>query len=275
MSIGFVVVTFNSAAVLGDCLSAIPAGREIVVVDNCSQDQSVAVAKSFAVQILANPKNLGFGAACNLGARRLSAPYVFFLNPDAVLEKDALFELEQAIEKFPDAGGFAPAVKICGESRSFRNKSYIQDQGRRYMPDSQAPAGYADVDFIDGAALVCNRDLFLTLGGFDENLFLYYEDDDLSYRIRSHNKRLVYVPFSAVTHKKKGSSGPAFKLNYMRSWHETRSRMILSKKYKLPFDLAKEKKRAHIRLLRSALTLRLTKTARYLAVAQALRADVA
>jgi GT2 family glycosyltransferase len=101
----------------------------------------VAIAKSFGAQIIANPKNLGFGAACNLGAKCLQSPYVFFLNPDAILEKDALFELEKAIEKFPDAAGFAPAVKISGESRSFRNKSYIQDQGRRYLPDSQTPAG--------------------------------------------------------------------------------------------------------------------------------------
>src|SRR6516165_5803979 len=117
MSIGFIVVTFNSAAVLRDCLASIPAGREIIVVDNCSQDQSVAIARSFGTQIIANHKNLGFGAACNLGAKRLLAPYVFFLNPDAVLEKDALLELEKAIAKFPDAGGFAPAVKICGEAR--------------------------------------------------------------------------------------------------------------------------------------------------------------
>ena len=270
VSIGFVVVTFNSAAVLRDCLASIPPGQEIVIVDNASRDTSVEVAKSFGAHIIANSKNLGFGAACNQGAKLLSTSHIFFLNPDAVLEKDALHELEKAIEKYPDAGGFAPAVKILGQSRSFRNKSYIQDQGSRYFEDSQAPSGYTEVDFIDGAGLVCNRDLFLALDGFDENLFLYYEDDDLSFRIRSHNKKLIYVPWSVVTHKKKASSGGEFRLNYIRSWHETRSRMILTKKYGLPFDLRRERKRAIVRLLRSAVTLRFSKAARYLGVTQAL-----
>ena len=268
MSIGFVVVTFNSAAVLGNCLAGIPAGREIVVVDNCSQDQSVAIARSFGTQIIANHKNLGFGAACNLGAKRLLAPYVFFLNPDAVLEKDALFELEKAIEKFPDAGGFGPRVKNLGQTKSFRSKSYIQ-QGR-YLEDCQVPTDYAEVDFIDGAALICNRDIFLKLHGFDENIFLYYEDDDLSYRIRCCGKALIYVPQALVLHAKKSSSKPKFRLHYLRSWHETRSRMKLSKKYGLPFDHGMEKKRALIRLFRSVITLKFRQAARYLGVTHAL-----
>ena len=233
MSIGFVVVSYNSEAVLGDCLKRIPRHYEIVVVDNASEDKSTEVAKSYATHVISNAENLGFGAACNQGARLLTTTHVFFLNPDAHLSQSALYELERAIEKFPDAGGFGPRVKNLGQTKSFRSKSYIQ-QGR-YLEDCQVPTDYAEVDFIDGAALICNRDLFLNLHGFDENIFLYYEDDDLSYRIRCCGKALIYVPQALVLHAKKSSSKPKFRLHYLRSWHETRSRMKLSKKYGLPF----------------------------------------
>ncbi len=270
MSVGFVVVTYNSAAVLRACLSSIPAGHQVVVVDNASRDRSVEIAKSFGARIISNPKNLGFGAACNQGAKLLSTSYVFFLNPDALLTESSLHELEKAIERFPNAGGFGPAVKIHGQTRSFRHKSYIQDQGSRYVKDSEAPLDCTAVDYIDGAALILDRKLFLELDGFDENLFLYYEDDDLCYRFRLQDKALIYVPMSIVLHKKKSSSGNYFKLHYIRAWHETRSRMKLSEKYGLPFDLRKEKKRAVIRLLRSLVTLRFIKAARYLGAVRSL-----
>ena len=268
MSIGFVVVSYNSEAVLGDCLRLISAKHEIVVVDNASDDKSTELAKSYATHVISNSENVGFGAACNQGAKLLTTTHVFFLNPDALLSEDAVCELEKTIEKFPEAGGFGPRVKNLGQTKSFRSKSYIE--GGRYLDESQVPNHNTEVDFIDGAALICNLELFLKLGGFDESIFLYYEDDDLCYRIRSCGKALIYVPKAVVVHAKKSSSKPKFRLHYLRSWHETRSRMKLSEKYGLPFDHGKEKKRARIRLVRSIFTLKFRKAARYLGVTHAL-----
>jgi len=271
MTVGFVVVTYNSEAVLAGCLASVPHGLPIVVVDNASRDRSAEIAKFFGAQVVSNPKNLGFGAACNQGVKCLSTSHVFFLNPDAILAKNALAELEKAIERFPEAGGFGPAVKISGQTHSFRYKSYIQDQGSRYIQDSDAPCGYTEVDYIDGAALLCDRELFLNLGGFDESLFLYYEDDDLCYRMRLQNKALIYVPQSVVIHKKKSSSGSEFRLHYLRAWHETDSRIKLNRKYAIGLNTGKETKRAAIRFVRSAMTLRLSKAARYWGTLMALK----
>ena len=268
MSIGFVIVSYNSEAILAGCLNRIPKNYEIVVVDNASEDGSRAVAQSYATHVIANAENLGFGFACNQGAKLLTTSHVFFLNPDASLSPDALCELEKAIGKFPDAGGFGPRVKNLGQTKSFRSKSYIE--GGRYVEEAEAPDNYAEVDFIDGVAFICNRELFLELGGFDENIFLYYEDDDLSYRIRSCGKKLIYVPQALVIHAKKSSSKPKFRLHYFRSWHETRSRMKLNEKYGLPFDYRREKKRARIRFVRAIVTFKFRKAARYLGVTHAL-----
>jgi GT2 family glycosyltransferase len=271
-SIGIVVVTFNSAQVLTACLNSIPMPRNLVVVDNASRDDSVAIAQKFGAQILRNKRNLGFGAACNLGAALSTAPYVLFLNPDAVMADNAISELQKAIELYPAAGGFAPAVNIIGSTRSFRKTSYVQDQGSRYIADAEAPKSYAEVDFIDGAACLYNRDLFLKLGGFDESLFLYFEDDDLSYRMRQSEKKLIYVPQALILHKKKASSGRRIDLVYKRSWHETASRLRLNKKYDIHCDINMERKRARIRLMRALITLNPYKGLRYLGTLRALSA---
>lgn len=271
MSIGIVMVTFNSASVLGSCLESIPSGCHVVVVDNASRDDSAAIAEAAGVTVVRNRENRGFGAACNQGAKLLQTSHVLFLNPDAVLASGALEELALAIAKFPDAGGFGPAIEVPGESASFRATSYIQDQGRRYLSADQVPSACCEVDFVDGAAFVCNRQLFVDLGGFDEHLFLYFEDDDLSFRIRAADRRLIYVPDALVVHAKRASCGRGLRLHYLRAFHETRSRMVLSHKYGLPFYSFNEKKRAIIRTARALLTLNFVKAARYVGVFTALR----
>ena len=90
MSIGFVIVTYNSESVLPACLKSIPSGYEAVVVDNASKDKSAQIARSLGARVIVNKTNIGFGAACNRGAKLLSASHVFFLNPDAILVEGAV-----------------------------------------------------------------------------------------------------------------------------------------------------------------------------------------
>ena len=138
MSVGFVIVTYNSARVLPACLKSIPPGFEVVVVDNASRDDSAEIARSLGARVIANRKNAGFGAACNQGAKLLAASHAFFLNPDAVLAAGAVAEIEKAIELYPEAGGFGPAIEVAGKRRKFRRISYPQSQGRRLEPDVPA-----------------------------------------------------------------------------------------------------------------------------------------
>jgi len=260
MSIGFAIVTYNSERVLPACLESIPSGYEAVVVDNASKDNSVQIARSLGARTIVNEKNTGFGSACNTGAKLLSASHVFFLNPDAVLAEGAVSEMEKAIELYPEAGGFGPAIKTVGKRQKFRKHSYPQNQGRPSKTDVP-PAGLSEVDFLDGAALVCNLELFLKLGGFDERIFLYYDDDDLCYRMRLQNKTLIYVARAEVYHQRNGSSGRSIYLDYFRSFHAARSRMFISYKYGLQFDAKRERRRAGILFLRAMVTLNVRKAA--------------
>ena len=183
------------------------------------------------------------------GARTsLSASHVFFLNPDAILAEGAVPEIEKAIRRYPGAGGFGPAIATPDKRQRFRSTSYPQYQGRPKEGDAP-PTDTVEVDFLDGAALVCDLELFLKIGGFDEGLFLYYEDDDLCFRTRSQNRKLIYVATANVMHNRNKSSRNGIYLEYFRSYHAARSRISISNKYNLPLDARRERKASYIRSL--------------------------
>ena len=270
MSIGFVVVTYESERVLPTCLKSLPKGHEIVVVDNASRDRSVEIARSFGGRVIVNEKNVGFGAACNQGAKLLSTSHAFFLNPDAVLDDNTLPELEKGITQHPDAGGWGPAISVAAKRQKFRSISFPQNRGARYAEESP-PVETSEVDFLDGAALVVGLDVFHKIGGFDESFFLYYEDDDLCFRIRSQDKKLIYVFDAKVFHKRNSSSGSSPYLEYLRSFHATNSKIFICKKYGIPFDTQKETKRAFVLFLLAMLSLNVKKVAKVFGTLFALR----
>jgi N-acetylglucosaminyl-diphospho-decaprenol L-rhamnosyltransferase len=268
MSIGFVIVTYNSENVLRECLNSIPSRCEIVVTDNSSSDGSAQLARSLGARVWVSEKNIGFGAACNRGAALLTTSHVFFLNPDAVLAPGAVSEIEKAISLYPEAAGFGPAIEVPGKRRKFRRASYPQNLGQTDKMEIP-PEGNEEVDFLDGAALVCCRELFADIGGFDERIFLYYEDDDLCYRIKNSGKKLIYVGKSTVYHKRNESSSDSIGLEYLRAYYAAKSLIFISEKYDLPLDPARERSRAAIHLLRSIPVLNKRKAARSLGALRA------
>src|ERR1039457_2268224 len=112
--IGIIIVTYNSAAEIGECLdAALASGAEIVVVDNASDDGTVAEVARRGVRLIANSENRGFAGGVNQGFAVLNSPYVLLLNPDAVIQKSLdpprdpcdLWGAAGAGEKLVDASG--------------------------------------------------------------------------------------------------------------------------------------------------------------------------
>src|SRR5581483_6274040 len=102
--IGIIIVTYNSAAEIGPCLdAALGRGADIVVVDNASQDGTIAEVARRGVRLIANETNRGFAATVNQGFVVLNSPYVLLLNPDAVLQSD-LTAMCRACD-LPDSAG--------------------------------------------------------------------------------------------------------------------------------------------------------------------------
>lgn len=230
-----IVVTFDSAHALPECLSALRAeGVSVTVVDNASTDGTVAVAEGQGAKVIRNARNEGYGRANNIGARAADTEFVLIVNPDCVVDQGAVAALVDATRRYPDAALFAPKIvepsgRVFFQPRSLLSPYLHNPQGKLVLPEGEACA-----PFFSGACFLIRRDLFLRLGGFDEKIFLFYEDDDLCRRVADSGAALIYVPQAVVSHGRGRSSEPKRGRIFASRWHQAWSRAYVSRKYGLP-----------------------------------------
>ncbi|MET0368921.1 MAG: glycosyltransferase family 2 protein [Methylobacterium sp.] len=231
-----IVVAHDSADALPACLAAL--GREGVpalVVDNASRDGSVAVAEAAGARVVRNARNEGYGRANNIGVRAAEgAAHVLIVNPDVELAPGAAEALLAAARDWPDAGLLAPRIvepdgRFFYQPRSLLAPYLTNPSGRRDLPGGDACA-----PFLSGACFMVRRDLFLALGGFDEAIFLFYEDDDLCRRVADSGRALVHVHGAVALHGRGRSSAPEPGRVFRSRWHQAWSRAYVSRKYGLP-----------------------------------------
>jgi N-acetylglucosaminyl-diphospho-decaprenol L-rhamnosyltransferase len=198
-AVSVVVVTYESGPTLADCLAALRAQSfedfEIVMVDNASADGAAqaAVAADPAIRLIANPANLGFAAAVNQGAAAARGRWLALLNPDAFAEPDWLAQLMEDPSRLDGLGDAMSAVGF-----PYRGGYRAKDPGRLDRGESFSACG---------GAMLIDRALFLSLGGFDERLFCYCEDVDLGYRLRLAGEPTLIAPTAVVRHVGSASSG--------------------------------------------------------------------
>lgn len=196
-----VVVSHYSATTLGDCLDRLLASTavvELVVVDNASGDDSVAIARARAacdsrVRVIANRDNPGFGSACNQGAAHSESPWLAMVNPDCLLAPDDLERLRELAFQHPQVGVLGvDLVDVNGvrDSAARRREPTLArlfgGLGRRHSLAIEPDDGQAlqRVDAISGALMLMSRALYERLGGFDTGYRLHAEDLDLCRRAR-------------------------------------------------------------------------------------------
>jgi len=234
-SVTAIVVTFDSAHALPECLGALRAdGVPALVVDNASTDETVAIAEGQGATVIRNARNEGYGRANNIGARAADSEFVLIVNPDCVVDRGAVAALVDAARRYPDAALFAPQIvepsgRVFYQPRSLLATSLTNPGGKLVLPEGEACA-----PFFSGACFLIRRDVFLRLGGFDQNIFLFYEDDDLCRRIADSGAALIYVPQALVRHGRGRSSGEKPGRIFASRWHQAWSRAYVSRKYGLP-----------------------------------------
>ena len=231
-----VVVAHDSADMLPACLAAL-AGQHVpaIVVDNASRDASASVAEAAGAQVIRNARNEGYGRANNIGvAAAETAEYVLIVNPDVVLRPGAVDALLAAARAWPEAGLLAPRLiepdgRFFYQARSLLAPYLTNPGGKLALPEGDACA-----PFLSGACLMIERALFLELGGFDPNIFLFYEDDDLCRRVAETGRALIHVHGAEALHGRGRSSAPAPGRVFRTRWHQAWSRAYVSRKYGLP-----------------------------------------
>lgn len=231
--VSVIVVNYNAGPGLRACLRAIRAdepGAELIVVDNDSSDDSLDCLSSpeFAnrVEIVKNGENLGFARAVNIGARRACAPALLILNPDCIVYPGAVRALLDAGHEAGDAGIVGGLVVDVdgGEQRGCRRNEPTPARiaRRMVMPllsrfgvvengidltGSPLPRRTVAVDAVSGAFMLVARNAFETLGGFDEDYFLHFEDLDICRRARDAGMAVLFEPRALAVHLKSASGG--------------------------------------------------------------------
>jgi GT2 family glycosyltransferase len=217
-AISVIVLTWNGAAYIEDCLTALLAQEypqfEAIVVDNGSSDGTPElVSTEFPdVELIRNGRNLGFSAGNNIGLRAASGEVLVLLNQDTRVHAGWLTALALAFEE--------PGVGIVGCKLLYPDGT-IQHAGG-YLHGPRGLTGHvgryaaadgqfdqlADVDFVTGAALAINRGSLAQIGPLDEGFRpAYYEDIDWCYRARSASYRVLYQPQAVVTHHESTATG--------------------------------------------------------------------
>ncbi|MEM8792827.1 MAG: glycosyltransferase family 2 protein [Pseudomonadota bacterium] len=251
--VSVVIVSYNSADVLSDALSSVPAEAEVIVVDNDSEDGSTEIAAAFSANVIKNEHNLGFGTACNQGAEIATKPYILFLNPDARLTPNSLATLLTEISSDLAVAAVGPLLRGTHEIERPREATLLEPD--RSPSFQTVPTEPTEVGFLSGAALLIRRDVFREIDGFDEKIFLYLEDDDLCYRLRQAGHRLRLIPAAVIEHETNTavrSSGRALR---SRNYHTMMSLRYLATKHRVEIDFDRIRRKTWRRLLISILTM--------------------
>ena len=224
--VSVVIVTWNSAGCIASCLESIQrhsSGEvlEIIVADNGSSDEtrSLITDQYPEVRLLPMGANLGFPKANNLATAQATGQYIFFLNPDARLENNAIDILRARLTRDEHLGMVGPSIcdedgkSVVVDARSFPSlrNTFFRYLGLRTLFPGHPLFGAAylhpskrvtsqEVECLSGAAMFMEAALFHELGGFDDELPMYFEDMDLCGKVNATGRRCGYEPAARVTH---------------------------------------------------------------------------
>lgn len=227
--LSIIIVTWNGRELLRTCLRTLVGGEEagvrrqasgvspltseIIIVDNASTDGSAEMVRvEFGdVRLIVNAENLGFARANNIGIRASRGRYVLLLNNDTLVPPGALAALVAFMDAHPEAGAVGPRLlRPDGTPQPYAfggdpTLGYLLRRGinrliLRCPLHDWATDTVQQVDWVSGACLMVRRAAIDQAGLLDENIFMYFEDNDWCLRIRQAGWKVYYDPQVAITH---------------------------------------------------------------------------
>jgi N-acetylglucosaminyl-diphospho-decaprenol L-rhamnosyltransferase len=231
-----VTVAYNSAAALPGLLASLPDDTRMIVVDNASTDGSADLVRAAGHEVVALSRNAGFGRACNAGAARADSPFLFFVNPDIVLDSGCVDALEAAADRIPALLAANPRLQNRAGQVDFKTSSVLlpKTSAMSSPPDRSMP-----VPVLSGAALFCRREAFEAADGFDPAIFLYHEDHDLAVRIGAASPGSLWWIHEAIAMHDAGTGSPRIPaVGWLKGYHMARSRHYALRKHGRPESFA-------------------------------------
>ena len=219
MKLSIIIVSYNVSYFLEQCLLSVNEACknitvEIIVVDNNSSDGTCEMlAKKFVdVKLILNKNNVGFSKANNQGVEKATGEYVLILNPDTVVAEDTFdiilpFAEKQknlgalGVKMIDGTGNFLPESKRNVPTVRIANQK-IRGNSENYYANQLSVNENAEVEILTGAFMLLKRKRYQSIGGFDEDYFMYGEDIDLSYKLLNEGYQNYYFGSTAIIHYK-------------------------------------------------------------------------
>jgi N-acetylglucosaminyl-diphospho-decaprenol L-rhamnosyltransferase len=228
-NLSIVIVTYKSEAVVYDCISSIGSDIEIIVVENSNNIKFTEnLEKNYSnVSCVISTKNLGMGAGNNVGIKRVKNDFILILNPDVILENSTIDELISASKNITNFAILAPI------SSDTNYPNYKMLNLKYEIAELKKPQ---KVKSVDGYAMLLNKkklDKTLSEEYFDENFFMYLENDDLCKRIIDAREDIYIIPKSKIKHLGGRAVDSKYKdeVEFSRNWHWIWSKFYYKEKH--------------------------------------------
>ena len=228
-NLSIIIVTYKSEAVVYDCISSIGNDIEIIVVENSNNIRfKENLEKNYSnVSCIISTKNLGMGAGNNVGIKKVRNDYVLILNPDVILEHSTIDELISSSKNIQSFSILAPI------SSDINYTNYKTLNSKYKIVNLKEPQ---KVKSVDGYAMLLNKkklDEILLKEYFDENFFMYLENEDLCKRIIDAGEDIYIIPASKIKHLGGKAVDPKYKneVEFSRNWHWIWSKFYYKQKH--------------------------------------------
>ncbi len=250
-----IIVNYNAGQFLVECIASILTQvRQIIIVDNASDDNSLALCEQQFPQeakltIIRNAENLGFATACNIGIKQAKTKQLLFLNPDCRLETNTIKQLSQILDSDNKIGMVGALLLNADGSEQGGGRRAIPTPWRslvrafgfyrfaKYWPklffdfhlhQQPLPKKPIEVEAISGACMLVKSEAITEVGLWDEGYFLHCEDLDWCLRFWQKGWKILFVPDAKVTHALGvcSKSRPIFV-----EWHKHKGMMRFYRKF--------------------------------------------
>ena len=226
-NLSVIIVSYKSDHVIENCINSIDDQIEIIVIDNSNNDKfkKNIETKYKNVKCILSKENLGMGGGNNLGIKNVNKDFALILNPDVTLVDNSMNEIFIASKEIDNFGIIAP-ISIKDEY-----PNYILNKGHNFDPEKPFR-----VKSVDGYAMLLNLKRLKKIDDFnffDENFFLYLENEDLCKRLIEKNEDIYIIPKSKINHLGGKAVDPKYKnqIEYLRNWHWMWSKFYFNRKH--------------------------------------------